>query len=220
MLGAGGGGHGESGASWAPGWVLGTRTPPRPSQNHRKEESREVPRDGGQGAGCCWGCWVLGWGAREGEGGVRRGWGAPGPFFWGVPGPAGVGVAALGAASLGASPWHPAVGIKSPGASGDLCAPSSGVPPCAAFAQPCRQPPASQSRLLATPALVKLGLASWSHWVRALPRSVREQPPGLHQDPRDTKAELGTPSPDVTRHGDPEFLNSEHPAPNPLQSLA
>lgn len=97
--------------------------------------------------------------------------------------------------------------------------PIRGVPQHAAFTQPCLQPPVRRSRLLATPALVKLGLGPWSCWVRALPHSEWEQPAKLHQDPRGAEAELGTLSPSVTHHGDLEFLKDEHPAPNPFQTL-
>lgn len=121
-----GGERGEPGAWVGGGQLLGTRTPPHPSQNHRKEESREVPREVGRVLGAAGG--VLGAGLGMGSRGGRRGCecgggGAPGPVFWGVPGPTGVGV----------SHWvlpareHPRstspMGIKCPGASRDLCAP-------------------------------------------------------------------------------------------------
>lgn len=179
--------------------------------------------------GAAGGSWVLGrgWGAGEGERDVSMGWGGSSPHFPGCPWPrrhwgGSVGwwqcwVLPAQEHARSTSPMR----IKSPGASGDLCAPPiSGVPQRAAFTQPCLQPPTSHSGLLATPALVKLGLAPSAHGVRALSHSVWEQPPGLHWDPWGAEAELGTPSSNVTARGDAEFLKPEHPAPNPLQTLS
>lgn len=147
-------------------------------------------------------------------------WGGSWPRFPGCPRPRRHWGVSVGCCQPRSVPAAPHLWEYSPlGRAGTSVPPISGVPQHAAFAQPCLQPAASRSRLLTTPALVKLGLACWTHWVRASPHSAWEQPPRLHQDPRGTKAEPGTLSPNVTRHGDPEFLKSEHPAPNPLQTL-
>lgn len=90
MLGAGGGGQGESGASRVPGWAVGSSSAPEPPHTPAKTTGKKKAERCPERWAGCWvllgGCWVLGWGwgAGEGEGDVNVGAGGLLALFSGV----------------------------------------------------------------------------------------------------------------------------------------